>query len=72
MKSRVVRFALVALCTVTVLVCTGAASLPSCASSAKPYVIKFAHVDPADVYTSKKHAQAVAFKTLVETRSGGA
>lgn len=45
--------------------------MPSCASSGKPYVIKFAHVDPADIYTSKKHAQAVAFKTLVETRSGG-
>jgi tripartite ATP-independent transporter DctP family solute receptor len=41
------------------------------AQAPKQYVIKFAHVDPADIYTSKKQAQAVAFKTVAETRSGG-
>ncbi len=37
----------------------------------KPIVIRFAHVDPADLWISKKQAMAVAFKQTVESRSGG-
>ena len=34
--------------------------------------LKLAHADSTDVTVSRKHAQAVAFATLVNTRSGGA
>lgn len=41
------------------------------AAQQKPIVIKFAHVDPADLFVSKKQAMAIAFKHTVEARSGG-
>jgi len=56
------------------LVLTGMITLRECPpahAATQQYLIKFAHVDPADVYTSKKHAQGIAFKTLVESKSGG-
>jgi len=34
-------------------------------------ILKLAHADPVNVYTSRKHAQAVAFANLVNARSGG-
>ena len=37
----------------------------------KPIVIRFAHVDPADLWISKKQAMAIAFKLTVEARSVG-
>lgn len=40
-------------------------------ATAGPVVIKFAHVDPEDVFSSKKGALARAFKDLVEINSGG-
>lgn len=39
---------------------------------AAPTVIKFAHVDPADVFHSKKGAAAQAFKDIVEAETAGA
>jgi tripartite ATP-independent transporter DctP family solute receptor len=39
---------------------------------AGPTVIKFAHVDPEDVFISKKGALARAFKDIVEVETGGA
>lgn len=33
--------------------------------------IRFAHADPADPYVAQKHAQALTFKALVESESGG-
>ncbi len=35
------------------------------------YVINLAHADAMDVYKSRKHAQCVAFKNLVESNSSG-
>ncbi len=35
------------------------------------YTLKVAHADAMDVYSSRKHAQAVAFKQIVESNSGG-
>lgn len=37
----------------------------------KVFELKLAHADPTDVATSRKHAQAVAFAGLVNSRSGG-
>lgn len=37
----------------------------------KVFELKLAHADPTDVATSRKHAQAVAFASLVNARSGG-
>jgi len=34
-------------------------------------VLKLAHADSTDIYTSRKHTQAVTFASLVNTRSGG-
>ena len=42
------------------------------ATLAGPIVIKLAHVDPEDVFISKKGALARAFKDIVEVESGGA
>lgn len=39
---------------------------------AAPVEIKFGHVDPPDVCTSKKGAAGAAFKNLVEAETGGA
>jgi tripartite ATP-independent transporter DctP family solute receptor len=39
---------------------------------AAPIEIKFGHVDPPDVYTSKKGAAGAAFKNLVEAETSGA
>jgi tripartite ATP-independent transporter DctP family solute receptor len=39
--------------------------------SAAPTVIKFAHVDPADPFHSKKGAAALAFKDIVEAETSG-
>lgn len=38
---------------------------------AKVFELKLAHADPTDVTTSRKHAQAVAFAAMVNSRSGG-
>jgi len=38
---------------------------------AAPIEIKFGHVDPPDVYTSKKGAAGATFKNLVEAETGG-
>lgn len=38
---------------------------------AAPIEIKFGHVDPPDVYTSKKGAAGAAFKNLVEAETAG-
>jgi len=35
------------------------------------YVIRLAHADPTDIYTSRKQAQSVVFASLVNTRSNG-
>lgn len=35
------------------------------------YVIMVAHADAMDIYTSRKHAQAISFKHLVESNSSG-
>ncbi len=40
--------------------------------AAAPTVIKLAHVDPADVWQSKKGAMTRAFKDIVEAETGGA
>ncbi|MFH2113923.1 MAG: DctP family TRAP transporter solute-binding subunit [Spirochaetota bacterium] len=37
----------------------------------KVYELKLAHADPTDTATSRKHAQAVVFASLVNSRSGG-
>ena len=39
---------------------------------AAPIEIKFGHVDPPDIYTSKKGAAGAAFKNLVEAETSGA
>ncbi len=38
---------------------------------AADYVLKVAHADAMDIYTSRKHAQAISFKHLVESNSSG-
>jgi len=40
-------------------------------ATAGPIVIKFAHVDPADVFHSKKGAAGQAFKDIVEAETSG-
>ena len=37
----------------------------------KVFEMKLAHADSTDISVSRKHAQAVAFADLVNTRSGG-
>jgi TRAP-type transport system periplasmic protein len=49
-----------------------AVGLGATAVKAATYEIKFAHVDPADVFTSKKGAAGTVFKNIVEAESGGA
>lgn len=46
--------------------------VPAPAPAAEKIVIKLAHVDPADIYTSKKGAASRAFKEIVEAESRGA
>jgi len=41
------------------------------AAEAGPIEIKFAHVDTADIFTSKKEAAAAAFKNIVEAETAG-
>jgi tripartite ATP-independent transporter DctP family solute receptor len=54
-----------------VVVCVLALVLPLSAL-AGPTVLKLAHVDPEDVYISKKGAATRAFKDIVEAESSGA
>lgn len=35
------------------------------------FVLRLAHADPTDIYTARKHAQAVVFASLVNARSNG-
>ena len=37
----------------------------------KPIVLKLAHADALDIFTSRKHAQSMIFRNLVNARSGG-
>jgi len=37
----------------------------------EPIVLKLAHADALDVFTSRKHAQCITFRNLVNARSGG-
>lgn len=46
--------------------------IPSYVLAASPVVIKLAHVDPDDVFSSKKGAAARAFKDIVEADTSGA
>ena len=41
------------------------------ANSADKVVLKIAHSDAMDIYTSRKHAQQVAFQRIVNAESGG-
>jgi tripartite ATP-independent transporter DctP family solute receptor len=41
------------------------------AYAADKYVMKVGHADSLDIYVSRKHAQLVTFKELVNTNSGG-
>jgi tripartite ATP-independent transporter DctP family solute receptor len=40
-------------------------------AAAAKYVLKLAHADSTNIYTSRKHTQCVAFANLVNARSGG-
>jgi tripartite ATP-independent transporter DctP family solute receptor len=51
--------------------CIVALSAMSVFAQTKTFELKLAHADPIDVATSRKHAQAVAFASLVNARSGG-
>jgi len=56
-----------------VLFVLGVCIVPApCSLAAEQVVIKFGHVDPPDIYTSKKGAAARAFKEIVEAETGGA
>ena len=39
--------------------------------SSRPITIRIAHADPADPFSAQKHGQAMTFKALVESGSGG-
>ena len=41
------------------------------AYAADKYVMKIGHADSLDIYVSRKHAQLVTFKELINARSGG-
>ena len=41
------------------------------AFAADKYVMKIGHADSLDIYVSRKHAQLVTFKELINARSGG-
>jgi len=43
----------------------------SSAYAADKYVMKIGHSDSLDIYVSRKHAQLVTFKELINARSGG-
>ncbi len=45
--------------------------LAGAAAAQQQITIRIAHADPADPYVAQKHAQALTFKALVESGSGG-
>jgi tripartite ATP-independent transporter DctP family solute receptor len=53
------------------LLCILAITVMATFGQAKVFELKLAHADPTDVTTSRKHAQAVAFAAMVNSRSGG-
>ena len=74
------RFVFLAVCLVvaTAFVTGGGKSEKTSAGTTAPQqavagavVLKLAHADPTDIYTSRKHAQCVAFANMVNSRSGG-
>ena len=66
MKTRNFAWSVVAICIFALVV-----AVPAIVQ-AGPTVIKLAHADPEDVYTSKKGAAARVFKDIVEAESSGA
>jgi tripartite ATP-independent transporter DctP family solute receptor len=56
---------------VTVFVMMFAVAMNTVVAAKAEYVIKLAHADAMDIHTSRKHAQAITFKHLVEGNSSG-
>ena len=53
------------------IICMVAISVSGAFGQTRAFELKLAHADPIDVATSRKHAQAVAFASLVNARAGG-
>jgi len=55
----------------SMLLCIMLVSGLTSAFAAEQIIMRVAHCDPADVYTSRKHAQLTTFKEYVDMNSGG-
>lgn len=56
---------------VLIVALVAVALLGSAAAAQQSITIRIAHADPADPFSAQKHAQAMTFKALVESGSGG-